>query len=207
MDCCFSGKAGLRSADFQISDSDSIETFVQNCFRNRAVQIIVAGQHDEAVLDESSFTGHSPFTGSIIHGIESNDADLNRDGMLTTSELSTYIEPIVSAEANVYGHKQKPFMNRLAGDEGGDFILTLSKLITSSEDDGLIRYEQELAFDEFLNDQREDFEIFDSIYSPSEVLKKLDKTRYEIWFDDWLKIQTDAENEEQNTSGDPIYDE
>ena len=34
---------------------------------------------------------------------------------------------MVSDVANVYGHKQKPIMNRLHGDCGGDFILMISK--------------------------------------------------------------------------------
>jgi hypothetical protein len=93
--------------------------FILSCTEKDEVQVITAGGYDELVLDGSIFTSHSPFTGSIIHGLATWDADILNDGILTALELGTYLTKTVSDVANVYGHKQKPVFNRLPGDKGG----------------------------------------------------------------------------------------
>jgi hypothetical protein len=128
LDCCFSGIAATRGIQL---DSVAIppmplDEYIESCTRKRAIQIITAGQDDEPVLDSSPFNGHSPFTGSLIHGIRTWEADLNKDGVMTAQELGVYLDKKVSDTANVYGHKQKPYANRLPGDEGGDFIIMIS---------------------------------------------------------------------------------
>ena len=129
MDCCFSGMSALRSVNI---DKVSIpkmptEDFISSCVDKEAVQIITAGGENELVLDGSIFSGHSPFTGAITQGIQSWEADLLEDGILTATELGTFLSRSVSDVANVYGHKQKPIFNRLAGDKGGDFVVMVSK--------------------------------------------------------------------------------
>jgi hypothetical protein len=128
LDCCFSGIAALR--DMQ-PDSVSIlpmplDDYIESCTRKRAIQIITAGQDDQPVLDHSIFDGHSPFTGALLQGLASWEADLNKDGVLTAQELGVYLDKKVSDTANVYGHKQKPYANHLPGDQGGDFIIMVS---------------------------------------------------------------------------------
>lgn len=129
MDCCFSGIAALRqiSAKDVAVTSMPIPEFIKTCTSKVAVQIITAGQDDQLVLDTSIFTGHSPFTGAIIQGLKTWESDLNNDGVLTATELGVYLDRKVSDVANVYGHKQKPYANRLAGDEGGDFVIMVSE--------------------------------------------------------------------------------
>ena len=129
MDCCFSGiAAAMRSLDNEFTNNkeSKLEKIIEGCTRKDAVQIITAGQEDELVLDRGNFEGHSPFTGELIHGIESGEADMHKDGVLTATELGTYLDQKVSNAANVYGHKQKPYFNRLQNDRGGDFIIALT---------------------------------------------------------------------------------
>jgi hypothetical protein len=129
MDCCFSGIASLRSmpTDSTPIPLMPIDEFVLSCTSKKAIQIIAAGQADQLVLDDSIFEGHSPFTGAIIHGLKTWEADLHNDGIITASELATYLDRKVSDVANVYKHKQKLFANRLRGDEGGDFVIVVSQ--------------------------------------------------------------------------------
>jgi len=188
LDCCFGGIAAVRLTSEYVKNKLPMQEFVKSCTRNKAVQIIVAGQKDELVLDQSIFSGHSPFTGAIIEGIESNNADLSNDGILTATELGTYLDRRVSDVANVYGHKQKPMTNRLAGDKGGDFIINISTE-PKIDEDGVTPVPNKLepVFDEILNQRRKDFNIFGINYSPSEVMKKVDKTKYDMMLKDWLE--------------------
>lgn len=128
MDCCFSGMSALRAIDIDKVAIPKMPTkdFIKSCVEKDAVQIMTAGGQDELVLDGSIFSGHSPFTGAITQGIQTWDADLLKDGILTATELGTFLSRRVSDVANVYGHKQKPIFNRLPGDKGGDFIITVS---------------------------------------------------------------------------------
>jgi len=129
MDCCFSGMSALRSVNIDnvVIPKMPTKDFINSCIEKETVQIITAGGKDELVLDGSVFSGHSPFTGAITQGLESWEADLLNDGILTATELGTFLSRRVSDVANVYGHRQKPIFNRLAGDKGGDFIIMVSK--------------------------------------------------------------------------------
>jgi hypothetical protein len=129
LDCCFSGIASLRSIPTDNTPIPLMPTdeFVLSCTSKKARQIIAAGLADQPVLDDSIFKGHSPFTGAIIQGLRTWEADLHEDGIITASELATYLERKVSDAANIYKHKQKPFANKLPGDEGGDFVILVSQ--------------------------------------------------------------------------------
>jgi Caspase domain len=130
MDCCFSGYAtSLRSIDINKTPipSSPLDDYIQSCTKKDTIQIITAGGKEELVLDNSIFSGHSPFTGSIIYGLQTEEADLHKDGVITSTELGAYLTKTVFDVANVYGHKQLPIMDRLPGDCGGDFILMISK--------------------------------------------------------------------------------
>ena len=129
LDCCFSGIASLRTIPTDDTPIPLMPTdeFVLSCTSKKARQIITAGLADQLVLDQSVFSGHSPFTGAIIQGLGTWDADLHEDGIITANELATFLERKVSDAANIYNHKQKPFANRLPGDEGGDFVILVSQ--------------------------------------------------------------------------------
>lgn len=126
MDCCFSGIATLRTGSPDIIPTMDLEIQIERLTQRNTIQVITAGSEDETVLDEGTLKTNSPFTSSIIHGLESFDADLDKNGIITSSELWMYLADRVSQMANVYGHKQRPLMTKLPGDGGGEFILKVS---------------------------------------------------------------------------------
>jgi TolA-binding protein len=63
--------------------------------------------------------GHSVFTWTLLQGLDGR-ADLNGDGVITATELATYVSPAVSALSH-----QTPAFGNLPGTEGGDFIFNL----------------------------------------------------------------------------------
>jgi len=146
-DCCFSGIATLRSITSAIPSMEPSK-IVEECTRKKAVQIIVAGQDDELVLDQSIFSNNSPFTGALIEGLSSGEADMNKDGVLTATELGVYLDRKVSDVANVYGHNQKPITNRLPGDENGDFVLGITEVVKEQTIEEFRKQINELSIEE-----------------------------------------------------------
>ena len=80
--------------------------------------MFTAGGADEQVADNGP-NGHSVFTWTLLQGLDGR-ADLNNDGVITASELATYVAPAVSALSH-----QTPAFGNLVGSEGGDFIFEL----------------------------------------------------------------------------------
>lgn len=80
-------------------------------------QIIVAGLKDEKA-QESPAWGHGAFTHSLLDGLDTGNADLNRDGFATGMELATYLRGEVPRLA-----PQTPQYAAFDGD--GEFIFAL----------------------------------------------------------------------------------
>jgi peptidoglycan/xylan/chitin deacetylase (PgdA/CDA1 family)/uncharacterized caspase-like protein len=109
MDSCYSGLALTRGA------AGISGNFIREVSRRFARQMLTAGGADEQVADNGPHN-HSVFTWTLLQGLE-GQADLNGDGVITASELASYIGPSVSAIS-----KQTPAFGSLAGSEGGEFI-------------------------------------------------------------------------------------
>ncbi|MCX7761423.1 MAG: PEGA domain-containing protein [Candidatus Kryptonium sp.] len=114
MDACY---GGLIFARAQPLSPEAVE-YVKVITTRRARKALTAGGRDQTVLDTGP-GGHSVFTFYFIDAIKNMSADLNRDGMVSTYELSEYIAPRVTAESN---RTQTPEYGILAGDMGGDFV-------------------------------------------------------------------------------------
>src|SRR5947209_4522810 len=113
MDSCYSGLALTRGGGIGRSAN-----YLQEIARRGARQMFTAGGADEQVADNGP-NGHSVFTWTLLQGLDGR-ADLNNDGVITASELATYVAPAVSALSH-----QTPAFGNLAGSEGGDFIFEL----------------------------------------------------------------------------------
>jgi peptidoglycan/xylan/chitin deacetylase (PgdA/CDA1 family)/uncharacterized caspase-like protein len=113
MDSCYSGLALTRGGGISRSAN-----YLQEIARRGARQMFTAGGADEQVADNGP-NGHSVFTWTLLQGLDGR-ADLNGDGVITASELATYVAPAVSALSH-----QTPAFGNLAGSEGGDFIFEL----------------------------------------------------------------------------------
>lgn len=113
MDSCYSGLALTRGGGIARSAN-----YLQEIARRGARQMFTAGGADEQVADNGP-NGHSVFTWTLLQGLDGR-ADLNNDGVITASELATYVAPAVSALSH-----QTPAFGNLVGSEGGDFIFEL----------------------------------------------------------------------------------
>jgi len=112
MDACYSGTIFTRA----YLPSFPTNRYLFEITSRVAKQALTAGSKDEQVAD-GGYKGHSIFTGHFIRGLESGDADFNRDGVITASELAVYIAPRVSNES-----RQTPQYGYLPGSEGGEFV-------------------------------------------------------------------------------------
>jgi len=77
------------------------------------IQVLTAGSSGEKVYEKS---GHGLFTHYLLRAIDGL-ADLNKDCIITASELGTYLKQTVSVASN---SAQTPLFNRVSGE--GEFI-------------------------------------------------------------------------------------
>jgi tetratricopeptide (TPR) repeat protein len=114
MDSCYSGLALTRGAGAFAGD----QTYLDEITRRAARQILTAGGAEQQVADDGP-DGHSVFTWALLQGLQ-GAADLDRNGVITASELGAYVSPIVSSFS-----RQTPAVGNLVGSEGGEFIFEL----------------------------------------------------------------------------------
>jgi len=109
MDCCYSGLGLNRSAGVWPGISD----YLRKVSAMRVVQIITAGGQGEQVQEKE---GHGLFTSYFLKAIE-GQADIDKDNVVTGTELGAYLRPTVS---NASRQMQTPLFGRLEGE--GEFL-------------------------------------------------------------------------------------
>ena len=114
MDCCYSGLGLNRSAGVWPGISD----YLRKVSAMRVVQIITAGGQGEQVQERE---GHGLFTSYFLEGI-GGKADINKDNVVTGTELGAYLRPTVS---NASRQTQTPLFGRLEGE--GEFLFFVKK--------------------------------------------------------------------------------
>lgn len=114
MDVCYGGTIFTRASPL----SPETEGYLKTITTRRSRQAITAGGRDQTVLDVGP-GGHSYFTYHLLNGIDRGDADLNQDGLITASEVASYVAPRVSADSKLH---QTPEYGALPGSEGGEFV-------------------------------------------------------------------------------------
>lgn len=114
MDSCYSGIALTRGGGLSGGSK-----YLNEISSRRARQILTAGGADQEVADGGP-QGHSIFTWSLLQGLR-GDADLDKNRIITASELGAFIAPKVSEIS-----QQTPVFGNLVGSEGGDFLFELS---------------------------------------------------------------------------------
>ena len=116
IDACYSGIALTRAGSY----SGDPRRYMREVTRRNARQILTAGGADEQVADHGP-SGHSIFTWTVLQGMD-GPADLNGDGFITASELSSFVAPRVSSLS-----KQTPAFGNLVGSAGGEFVFALDR--------------------------------------------------------------------------------
>jgi len=109
MDCCYSGLGLNRSTGVWPGASD----YLRKVAAMRVVQIITAGGQGEQVQERE---GHGLFTSYFLKALE-GAADLDKDSVVTGTELGAYLRPTVS---NASRQTQTPLFGRLEGE--GEFL-------------------------------------------------------------------------------------
>ncbi len=111
IDACYGGLAltGTRGL------SQNIPGYLSKVAKAVTQQMITAGGKDE-VAQELPELGHGVFTYKLIDGLENNLADRNNDGVITGTELATYLESAVQQKTN---GKQNPQFKR---EDEGEFL-------------------------------------------------------------------------------------
>jgi WD40 repeat protein len=133
LDCCFGGAfrwANSRHLDF-IDSGKVYKQHYEYFTRFPAWQVITSAAHDQKALDLSvdrrnsdEAAQHSPFALALLEGLGSSQADLIRDGVITTHELYVYLRDHLT---KLFGAQQTPGIWPLKPDyDRGEFIFTSS---------------------------------------------------------------------------------
>ena len=104
IDACYSGLALTRG----ISINRRTSGYIAKVTKLRAVQILAAGSEGEQAVEVG---GQGLFTTYLLRAI-SGEADLDGDGVVTTSEIGTYLQPHVS---NASDARQTPQFGTIEG--------------------------------------------------------------------------------------------
>jgi len=114
MDSCYSGIGLSRS----LGAAPKISDYIRKISSMRVVQIITAGGKGEQVQEKA---GHGLFTTYFLRALE-GEADINKDNVVTGTELGAYLRPSVS---NASQQSQTPLYGRLEGE--GEFLFFVGK--------------------------------------------------------------------------------
>ncbi len=117
-DACHSGFA-LGSAASGTRGVESYSVEVSNSISRR---VITSARRSQLALDSGPVAGHSLFTGSMIQGLTEAKADLDNDGLVTTSELGLYLQQSVNHASD---GTQTPDFGTFQLDQRGEMILEL----------------------------------------------------------------------------------
>lgn len=119
LDACNSGFA-LGSA-MQLSRGDI--RYQKDLAGRLSRRVITSARRNQAASDSGPRQNHSLFTGALIEGIESGEADLDGDGVVTSSELGLYLQREVGAYSD---SAQTPDFGSFYLDDRGEMILPLN---------------------------------------------------------------------------------
>jgi hypothetical protein len=97
MDACYSGLLTRSGAlELDANDFPDSPSYIKALIRRPSRLILTAGGKGQRVRDGGP-GGHSFFSYSLLEALQKSLADLNEDGYITFSELTTYMEPRASA--------------------------------------------------------------------------------------------------------------
>jgi hypothetical protein len=116
VDACYGGYAAVSTRAMPSPTRDYLRVITTS----KARQLIAAGKREQVVY-ESTDWGHSAFTHKLIEGIQNRLADGDKNGLITATELYSYLSSSVTA---ITLGKQTPQFANLIQDEG-EFVFIL----------------------------------------------------------------------------------
>ena len=113
IDACYSGiDWDILKGKKEEETRKQVEIFIKGGGR----QLLTAGTSDERVAMSKRWGNHSVFTYYLLKGLRDQEADYNKDKVISVHELQVYLEDKVPKEAN-----QHPQLFHL-GTGGGRFV-------------------------------------------------------------------------------------
>ncbi|MEL6969699.1 MAG: caspase family protein [Bacteroidota bacterium] len=138
LDCCFSGafkwSSGFRDVVFDLPKIIYEERFWRYC-KDPAWQVITSSAHDQKAVDiivnqslglrEANGSLHSPFAQSLLRALD-GEGDIvpagNGDGVITVTELYSYLRDSVENSTSKNAKRQSPSIFNLKRHDKGEFI-------------------------------------------------------------------------------------
>ena len=118
LDSCHSGFA-LGQAMQSFRDTARYEKDLSSRISRK---VITSAQQDQLALDSGPVPGHSLFTGTLIDGFNWGKADLDGNGLISSSELGLFIQQQV---AQASASKQTPDFGAFHLDDRGEMVISL----------------------------------------------------------------------------------
>ncbi|MBE8971201.1 caspase family protein, partial [Nostocales cyanobacterium LEGE 12452] len=134
LDCCFAG--AFRWASVKREVVRKVQIYKERYDRfisDRAWQVITSASDDQKALDSLGSRGratdgnevHSPFAKALFDVLLGKGGDSNQDGMVTATELYSYLRDQVEIESENYYQRQTPSLCPLRKHDKGEFIFLL----------------------------------------------------------------------------------
>ena len=131
LDCCFAG--AFRWASLKREIEPRVKVYKERYDRfisDRAWQVITSAADDQKALDSLGLRGtvtegnevHSPFAKALFDALLGKGADLNQDGIITATELYSYLRDRVEIFTEKHYQRQTPSLCPLRKHEKGEFI-------------------------------------------------------------------------------------
>ena len=118
LDACRSGIA-LGEA---LQIHRGLERYKATLARPVSRKVITSARRNEDALDNGPIPGHSLFTGTLVEGLNWGTADLDRNGLVTASELGLYLQQRVGQASD---SKQTPDFGAFHLDQRGEMVISL----------------------------------------------------------------------------------
>ncbi|OWY65263.1 hypothetical protein B7486_42840 [cyanobacterium TDX16] len=131
LDCCFAG--AFRWASLKREIVPKVKVYKERYDRfisDRAWQVITSAADDQKALDSLGSRGiiternevHSPFAKALFDALRGEGADLNKDGIITATELYLYLRDKVEVLTENHYKRQTPGLCPLRKHDKGEFI-------------------------------------------------------------------------------------
>ena len=118
LDSCHSGFAlGEAAKSFR----DAVR-YQQDVSSRRSRKVITSAQREQPALDGGPIPGHSLFTGTLINSFNWGAADLDGNGLITSSELGLFIQQRVGQASE---SAQTPDFGSFHLDDRGEMVISL----------------------------------------------------------------------------------
>ncbi len=121
LDSCHSGFALGEAMEIHRGDPPRYE---RDLVSRRSRKVFTSARRDQLALDGGSIANHSLFTGTLIAVLNSGEADIDGDGIITGTELGLSVQQRVGQHSR---SKQTPDFGSFRFDKRGEMVIKVPK--------------------------------------------------------------------------------